>query len=68
MLRSRDVLNSISSKNRLRKLYSCFGETSGSHDGEYEDAAFWDVATCGPVETDRCFWGAYCLQDDSEAC
>jgi hypothetical protein len=36
------------------------GEISGSHDGEYEDDFFWDVAPGSLVETDRRFRRAYC--------
>jgi hypothetical protein len=33
---------------------------SGSHGGECEDRAFWDIAPCSLV-VDRRFIGAYCL-------
>jgi hypothetical protein len=38
-------------------------EISGSHGGEYEDRAFWDVAPCSLVGVDRRFIGVYCPDD-----
>jgi hypothetical protein len=42
------------------------GEIPGSHGADYEDD-FWDVASCGLVEINRRFEGAYCLHHQGDA-
>jgi hypothetical protein len=41
------------------------GEISDSYGNEYEDV-FWDVASCGLVDTDRRFRDAYCLHHQGD--